>query len=486
MFGSATDALPHDWDPDLRTIAVINQKGGSGKTTTAINLAGMLAKRGCRTLLIDIDPQAHCSLGLSIPDERIDCHIGDAMLAADPSKIEVDRLIWEIATNLDLIPSSMRLAGLESARGGLSDTQDRDLRLARVTNWLEAGYEFCIIDCPPSIGLLTFNALRCATEVLIPIEMGYFALHGATKQVGTLRAVQRRFGTVTPYRVLATMFDPESPLANDILAETRQRFADDMVPVTIRFDAALKQAASLGRLIGSVAPDSRGARDYSDLADWIIEQVPTIPGGVSWEDAPLDEVYPPHGAEMLPRAIEEPASIPALAIEESCVRVLSRAEELASRARALSRQSEQLEAKLNADPEVSRTIRELQPAAQGTRQETQQQDLSRVFGVRETSQGVLFVQPGGPYMTVCIAGDHNGWSATQTPMRYNPHLGVHERLLKLPAGVFRYRLVVNGQWITDPYNPRIQQSRDGGLESVVIVEHEEPVMPRLATQATGA
>lgn len=464
----------------MRTIAVINQKGGSGKTTTAINLAGTLARLGHRTLLIDIDPQAHCSLGLSIPDERVECHVGDAMLADNPARLQADRLIWQIAPNFDLLPSSMRLAGLESARGGLADLPDRDLRLARVTGWLAPRYEYCIIDCPPSIGLLTFNALRCASEVLIPVEMGFFALHGAIKQVGTLRSLQRRFGAVAPHRVLATMFDPDSPLANDIFRETQKRFTGDLIPVAIRFDATLKQAASLGQTVASFAPTSHGALDYAALASWLIEQGTPIPTPVSWEEAPLDDLYPQDEAAP-PR---EPAPGPVAPIDAPpahgpASRMLSRAEELASRARALTRQSEHLEAKLRADPNVSRAMAEIEPAA-----EPRQQDLSRVFGVRETSQGVLFVQPGGPYMTVCIAGDHNNWSATQTPMRYNPHLGVHERLLKLPTGVFRYRLVVNGQWMTDPYNPRVQQSGDGGLESVVIIDHEHAMPAR--TQSIGA
>lgn len=477
-------APPHDWNPALRTISVINQKGGSGKTTTAINLAGTLARLGHRTLLIDIDPQAHCSLGLSIPDERIDCHIGDAMLADNPARLETDRLLWQIAPNFDLIPSSMRLAGLESSRGGLADMQDRDLRLARVTGWIAPRYEFCIIDCPPSIGLLTFNALRCASEVLIPVEMGFFALHGAIKQIGTLKSLQRRFGAVAPHRVLATMFDPDSPLANDILRETQKRFAEDLIPVTIRYDAALKQAVSLGQTVASFAPTSHGALDYSALASWLIEQgTPSLPA-VSWEEAPLDDLYPQEDAASTFDTGSHPVAAdpiaPPIAPPSAPSRVLSRAEELATRARALSRQSEQLEAKLRADPHVTRAMADLESSPA----EPRQQDLSRVFGVRETSQGVLFVQPGGPYMTVCIAGDHNGWSATQTPMRYNPYLGVHERLLKLPPGVFRYRLVVNGQWMTDPYNPRVQQSGDGGLESVVVIDHEHAISAR--PQSIGA
>ena len=152
----------------MRTIAIVNQKGGCGKTTTAISLSGALATLGQRVLLVDMDPQSHCAAGLAIPEGHIEQDVGDAMLASDPSKLDLNKLIWRIGRNLDLLPSRMKLAGLEASRGGLATLEDKDQRLAKVLRAL-SGYDLAIIDCSPSIGLLTYNALCAADEVLIPV-----------------------------------------------------------------------------------------------------------------------------------------------------------------------------------------------------------------------------------------------------------------------------------------------------------------------------
>ncbi|MFN7558925.1 MAG: ParA family protein, partial [bacterium] len=167
----------------MRTIAIVNQKGGCGKTTTAINLAGVLARQGRRTLLVDLDPQSHCASGLAIPEARIDVQIGDAMMARPDQAIDWTRLLWRVSRSLDLAPSTVRLAALESARGGLAGAENAEARLAGVLSKIADQYEFCLIDCPPNIGLLTYNALAAAGEVLIPVETAFFALQGASKQI---------------------------------------------------------------------------------------------------------------------------------------------------------------------------------------------------------------------------------------------------------------------------------------------------------------
>src|SRR6185295_1028065 len=140
----------------VRIISIINQKGGCGKTTSAINLAGITARKGFRTLLVDLDPQSHCAAGLAIPEQRIDLDIGDAMLAAPEQQIDPSRLFWRASRNLDLAPSRMKLAGLESSRGGMADKPDKERRLANVLSRFARNYDICFIDCSPSIGLLTF------------------------------------------------------------------------------------------------------------------------------------------------------------------------------------------------------------------------------------------------------------------------------------------------------------------------------------------
>ena len=150
----------------MRTIAIINQKGGCGKTTTSINLAAVLAAQGRRTLLVDMDPQSHCALGLAVPEAQVERSITDLLRAGLDGSIALHDVIWQVSRNLDFAPCTMALAGLEQE---LSPVPDKDRRLLQVLSTVSDQYDFCIIDCPPSIGLLTFNALRAADEVIIPV-----------------------------------------------------------------------------------------------------------------------------------------------------------------------------------------------------------------------------------------------------------------------------------------------------------------------------
>ncbi len=442
----------------MRTVAIINQKGGSGKTTTAINLAAALAKRDQRTLLVDMDPQSHCALGFAIPEEQLDLQIGDAMLLPSERPIDAARLIWRVARNLDLAPSSSKLAGLEAARGGLADRDDRDLRLGGVLRRFADQYDWCLIDCPPSIGLLTFNALRAASRVLIPVETAFFALAGAEKQIATIKALARRMGVMTPYHILPTMHDTGANLAEDILSQIRKRMADCVLPVVIRADRALKEAASLGMPVIEHAPDAPGSADYAELADWFI--------------AHADEPSATH--ELFSAADSLSSIAPALEVTADLADarqpVGSRAAELAARARRLAQRSHELNAKLDADPDVSRVMRELDPPAQPAADPKLTADRhGYLFGVRQTSKGVLFVQPAGPQSRLFIAGDHNAWSPTATPMRYNPQLGVHEACVPIPPGRFRYRVVIDGRWIADPHNPLVERNPFGDDDSIILV-----------------
>jgi len=160
----------------MRTIAIANQKGGCGKTTVSINLAACLAREGRRTLLVDMDPQAHCALGLAVPEDQIEVSIADVLTHRDNGdRIDIGRSIWQITANFDLAPSTTALAQFELNCNGADDRQERlGSALAAVSD----KYDFTLIDCPPHIGLLTLNALQAASEVVIPVDTGYFSLQG--------------------------------------------------------------------------------------------------------------------------------------------------------------------------------------------------------------------------------------------------------------------------------------------------------------------
>lgn len=259
----------------MRTIAIVNQKGGCGKTTTAINLAGVLAGAGYKTLIVDMDPQGHCAAGLAIPEQRIDIQVGDAMLAVSQQRpIDVDRLLWRVSRNLDLIPSTMKLAALEATRGDFAGQPGAETRLARLLQKLGGKHDFCLIDCSPAIGMLAFNALVAADEVLIPVETGFFSLQGAMKQVNTIKALGKRLGASPVYRLLATLHNAESVLATELLDELRRRFGSKLIPSPIRFDQRLRESASFGQPVVEYAPESAGAEDYRTLAQWLVDNRP--------------------------------------------------------------------------------------------------------------------------------------------------------------------------------------------------------------------
>src|SRR5438876_5986731 len=147
----------------MRTIAIINQKGGCGKTTTSINLAACLARLGHKTLLVDMDPQGHCGVGLAVPEEQIERTILDCLIDdADPKHARISEIVWQIASDFDLAPSNIRLAAFEQIFAGKSGREDR---LGQALVPVKNAYDWCVIDCPPSVGLLTFNALKACDEV---------------------------------------------------------------------------------------------------------------------------------------------------------------------------------------------------------------------------------------------------------------------------------------------------------------------------------
>jgi len=293
----------------VRIITIINQKGGCGKTTTAINLAAAMARGGLRTLLVDLDPQSHCAVGLGIPEARIDLDIGDVMVLPNNRPIDTTRLLWRVGRNLDLAPSRMKLAGLEAARGGLADKPDKERRLAQVLERLNGDYDVALIDCSPAIGLLTFNAIAAANSVLIPVETGFFALQGATRQLTTIKTLAKRLNVEIPISFVPTLHDEGSTVSHDLLGELQRRFGHQLSPIVIRRDPKLREAASFGQPAIEHAPDSPGSKDYLDLARWVASRLNLKLSGFngpdpSWSRSSPIELKPeatkPAPAEFVP------------------------------------------------------------------------------------------------------------------------------------------------------------------------------------------
>ena len=262
----------------MRTFAIVNQKGGCGKTTTSINVAAVYARRGFRTLLVDMDPQAHCAAGLGVPEDQIEANIGDALIAPHDDTLDRDKYLWEITRNLHLAPSTMMLSALEAPGGSLQNMADRDRRLESLLQLWSKSFDRCIIDCPPNIGLLTYNALRASTEALIPVETGFFSLRGARRQRKTIEALIARIGKPIACRIIPSIHRP-SPLARTLLQRLQESFTPEVAPTVIRDHETLREAASFGQPVIDFAPGSEAERDFEALVGWL-EEIYAVPNPI--------------------------------------------------------------------------------------------------------------------------------------------------------------------------------------------------------------
>lgn len=485
--------------PDVRTIAILNQKGGCGKTTVSINLAATFAAKGQKTLLVDMDPQGHCALGLAVPDGQVDQSVADLLRHGLNGQIGIADIIWQISRNLDLAPSSVSLAGIEQL---LANASDRDRRLVQVLAPVADRYDICIIDCPPSIGLLTFNALRACDEVLVPVETGYFAMQGSFRQEQTIEMLTQKVGHICRFRVLPTLYDVRTKLAREILSELKKHFGDKLLPLVINFNAKLKEAASFGQPITEYDAGSRGMQDFDELAAWLLANPPesaairsnTAAAAASTSAMTSGNGVNPNHDQPAPTA---PAGHPGM----------SRAAELVERARELSTRTANLSQRLSrgviaagvdtpqrptpapapgtgiapgipattptAAAQNGATQSILQPTASAVHPAPQRpglkEKLDKIYGIRPTTAGILFVQPATGSARVGVAGDFNNWNPSATPLTRNEELGVWQACIRIPPGRYRYRLVVDGQWVQDPYNTNTETNPFGELNNILEV-----------------
>jgi len=400
----------------MRTIAVVNQKGGCGKTTISINLASAIARTGKKTLLVDMDPQSHCAVGLAVPEEQIEQSVYDVLIGVGREEpIQLREILWEIADGFELAPANIDLAAFDQQMAGIPGREDC---LRDVLDELDDSYEYAVLDCPPSVGLLTFTAIRAATDIIVPVDTGYFSLYGLSKQLDTLSVLCKQCDTPKNIKVLASMYDIRTKLGREILAELRKHFAAKMFETVINFNTKLKEAASLGQPIGEYDPASRGRKDFQALAQEIIN---------------IDVTG--ERREYL--------------------------DSLQKQLDSISSSADDLLATVKTPPQMQK---------QPVRQSDTDQKLAEFYGIKHLSGAVLFSTLYPRAKNVQIAADFNNWQPENAPMKKISDNGIWQIKLPLGPGKYRYRLVVDGQWQQDPYNEQVELNPFGEFNSIVEVK----------------
>ncbi len=248
----------------MKIISIANQKGGCGKTTTAINLAATLSLIGKKTLLIDLDPQAHATLGLNIDDQN---SLYNVISKLTPRKLKIDNIIKKVDGNFDIVPSNILVGTLEQE---LADEIGRELKLVEVINTIKDRYDFILIDCPPSLGFLTVNSIRASDEVMIPVETSRFSMQGVDHLMDIINLIRDRLNHPVTCRVLVTMFDSRLRHSFSMLAKMKEKFDSILISTIIHVNVKLKEAAVMGEPVIKYDKYCRGSKDYFSLAKELI------------------------------------------------------------------------------------------------------------------------------------------------------------------------------------------------------------------------
>jgi chromosome partitioning protein len=470
----------------MRTIAVVNQKGGVGKTTVSINLASALAEQDQKTLLVDMDSQSHCAVGLAVPEEQIEQSIYDVLISfSRDEQMRLSEVLWEINDKLELAPASIDLSAFEQQMAGLPE---RDDCLKKVLDTAKDQYDFVVVDCPPAVGLLTFNALRAATDIIVPVETGYFSLHGLSKQLETLAVLCQRCNQNVNVRVLASMYDIRTKMAREILSELRSHFGDKMFKTVVNFNTKLKEAASFGQPIGEYDPASKGHNDFQALVKELLQ---TQPAGhrkhIIESLSDKLEAISATADQLLEKAKSAPARKPQISQPDAGrIKTIETTKPKAPKAEPVAVLAESPVA----SPPITRAVERIEskPAVPPTRPATKNAEaikqveakksspattddkLSDYYGVNQVNGAVAFVTLYPRAKSVQIAGDFNEWQPSKLQLEKVGETGVWQAAVKMLPGKYRYRLVVDGQWQQDPYNESTELNPFGGYNSIVEVK----------------
>lgn len=425
----------------MRIISIANQKGGCGKTTTAINLASALGQGGRRVLLIDLDPQAHASLGLNIEGQD---SIYNVISKLTPRKLRIENIIKRVEGSFDIVPSNILVGTLEQE---LADEIGRELKLLEVIASLKDRYDYVLIDCAPSLGILTVNALRASTELIIPVETSRFSIQGVEHLLDIVHLVKDRLGHAIACRVLITMFDSRLRHSFAMLETFRERFGDLLFDTIVHVNVKLKESAVMGQTVALYDKYSRGAKDYFTLSKEIM-----------WaEGRPSETAEPPQAADQ----------------EETALEAAGERGEAAD-AQALSQEAPDFAPICSSSSEVSelddgqaaeeQTARPFSDKMQEIIQEEARQ-VKEVFFTR-------FTYEAPDAKSVFVTGSFNDWSLDDS-CRLKAVDGRWETVIPLKQGLYKYQFIVDGVWREDPKNPRRERNSFGDINSLLEVKPDD-------------
>jgi chromosome partitioning protein len=371
----------------MRSIAIANQKGGCGKTISAINLAAFLSRENRNVLLIDMDPQGHATLGLQAYPDPSSRTITDVLIGElNNQKTRLRDVVRHIGPNLDLVASDIQLSAASTKLAGVFGQEER---LDEALDDVRDQYDYILMDCPPNVGVLTFNALMACSEVIIPMDPSFFSLHGIGKMLETLELLQRKKEHLIRVHALLTLYSGRFEFTKEVAANIRKHLGDKALDTVIRYSVKLAEAASHGMPICDYCKRCAGFEDYLCLTREILQQESGMP-------------------RIESRAWKEP--------EDNAVNDKRR------------------DAPLPAAPVL-------------------------------TEEGILFTLDAPETSRVQLAGDFNSWIPDGNEMQFSN--GIWRKMLQLSPGRYRYRYVVDGHWLKDPLNARVELSPFGDQDSVI-------------------
>ncbi len=382
----------------MTTVSIANQKGGCGKTTTAINLSSALAVSGKKVLLIDLDPQAHATYGLGLANQSVDKSIYNVLTDNGERHRSLADCIFNVSKNLDIIPSSILLSTIEQE---LIDKEDAVSKLYDILSSEQLDYDYTVIDCPPSLGFLTFNALRAANLVLVPIDMSAFSLMGVAKLLGMLELIKVKINHQPRVNAVATIFDRRTKYSQTMLDEIKALFKEQMLETVIRMNVTLKKAASKGISVLQMDRESNGAIDYMALAKEISQY-----------------------------------------------------------------DTEKIEEKRKSE-EVQKAIMALTSTEEPQTADISGNTPSLVDSVKSLSREVRFAVDAPDAKDIYIVGDFNHWKIDETSRLSRTPDGRWEKSVGLSSGRYKYKFVIDGEWVLDAKNNERVQNAFGTFDSII-------------------